>query len=186
MTTEEVALGIAAASVTGVIAMVTEAFLIDPVVDSVTEVVDAMATAIATVGSVTVGATETALETAGGLVTETEDSQIVQEDSVTGVVVVTVTAIATTATEVDSVGGMVIAMAVTGETDMVDLMIAAEVASMIRAVDLTTATVVALDMMTRVSCVQHSTVTWIGTAVDASLMAKCSSFQPVTKLHKID
>ena len=167
--------------------MVTEAFLIDPVVDSVTEVVDAMATAIATVGSVTVGVTETALETAGGLVTETEDSQIVQEDSVTGVVVVvTVTAIATTATEVDSVGGMVIAMAVTGETDMVDLMIAAEVASMIRAVDLTTATVVALDMMTRVSCVQHSTVTWIGTAVDASLMAKCSSFQPVTKLHKID
>lgn len=145
--TEVVALGIAEASVTGVIDMGTEAFLIGQVGDSVTEVVDAMAIEIATVGLVT----ETALETVVVSVTGTGGSRIVLEDLVTEVVVVMVTVIATTAMEVDSVVGM-IATAETGETNMVDLMIAAEVASKIGgAVDSMTAMVVALDTMRGVS-----------------------------------
>lgn len=148
MMTKVVALGIAEASVTGVIVMGTEAFLIGQVGDSVTEVVDAMAIEIAAVGLVT----ETALETVVVSVTGTGGSRIVLEDSVTEVVVVMVTVIATTAMEVDLVVGM-IATVETGETNMVDLMIAAEVASKIRgAVDSMTAMVVALDTMRGVSC----------------------------------
>lgn len=139
MMTEVVALGIAEASVTGVIVTGTEAFLIGQVGDSVTEVVDAMAIEIAAVGLVT----ETALETVVVLVTGTGGSRIVLEDSVTEVVVVMGTAIATTAMEVDLVVGM-IAMAETG---------AAEVALKIGGVvDSMTAMVVVLDTMRGVSC----------------------------------
>ena len=156
-----------------------------------TEVVDASVTGTATVVSVTVGGT--ALEIAVVSATETGASRIVRgAGSVTeaggaglvteaGVAVVSATAIAITATEVevDPVGGVTV---VTGERDPVDLTIVVEVAALRIG-----APVVARDTMTGVSCAggwRCRNLWWRPSYAEFTCgMATCSSLHSVLQPH---